>query len=527
MKSYILFTISLLLTISAYGQISPGDLSAPHAHLEGVANCTQCHVLGESVTNEKCLACHTEVDNRMKANKGYHVSADVKGKRCVECHNDHHGRDYELIILDESSFDHQTTGFILEGKHNTIDCDDCHKDEFIVDKEIKEKDRTFLGLSSSCLSCHEDYHRETLSDDCMTCHDFNHFAPAPKFNHEDTDFKLLGKHQKVECIECHKKEHINGDDFQHFSNVAHQACTDCHEDVHDNKFGQNCTQCHTHNSFREIKGMDGFDHSQTAYPLEGKHATVECKECHKGAYTEPLAHDRCSACHEDEHKGQFTQKNPSSDCQDCHSVASFQRSTFSIERHNKTAYKLDGAHLATPCFSCHKKGDEWEFTHLATRCVDCHDNEHEGHMSASYTADDGCAKCHTVAHWENVNFDHSQTSFELEGVHAETACAACHYPKNEQHISTQQFASLTGDCSQCHEDEHRGQFDKYKEEGCTKCHGFKDWKINDFNHDECRFPLEGEHRDVACNDCHTIEISENESFRTYLFNDIQCATCHK
>ncbi len=46
--------------IPATAQISPGKLSKAHAHLEGVANCTQCHTLGKKVSNEKCMACHSE-----------------------------------------------------------------------------------------------------------------------------------------------------------------------------------------------------------------------------------------------------------------------------------------------------------------------------------------------------------------------------------------------------------------------------------------------------------------------------------
>ncbi len=32
-----------------YGQISPGDLSNAHKDLEGMSNCTKCHVLGDKV----------------------------------------------------------------------------------------------------------------------------------------------------------------------------------------------------------------------------------------------------------------------------------------------------------------------------------------------------------------------------------------------------------------------------------------------------------------------------------------------
>lgn len=527
MKKTLFSLIIFLVQAIAFGQISPGDLSEKHAHLEGISNCTQCHVLGDKVTNEKCLACHTEIGNQVNSNKGFHVSETVKGKSCTECHNDHHGREYDLIDWDEKEFDHRSTGFVLEGEHGKISCNKCHKKEFIGDKKIQDKKRTFLGLSQTCTSCHKDYHRETLSDNCTECHGFESFSPAPGFNHDESNFKLVGKHKQLDCIKCHKKDKIAGETFQHFSDVAHSSCTSCHKDVHDNKFGQNCTQCHTNDSFHTIKGMSTFDHSTTGYPLEGMHAALDCKQCHKTSYTDPLNHAKCSSCHKDEHHGQFTAENRASDCQDCHTVKGFNRSTYTLEQHNNSGFKLEGAHMATPCFACHKKGDEWQFKTIGSTCTDCHDNEHKEVMSASFTDNNGCVNCHTTNKWQEVTFDHSKTEFDLSGVHAKTDCAACHYAQNSSGVKEQRFADLTGDCLQCHKDEHRGQFEKYAEEGCEKCHAFNNWEAVKFNHDNCRFKLEGEHKDVACAKCHTEEISEEDSYTKYILNDIECATCHK
>jgi hypothetical protein len=92
-----------------FGQISPGDLTTAHAKLEGMSNCTKCHVLGEKVVNSKCLDCHTEIKNLMDEEKGYHSSADVKGKDCVKCHSEHNGRDFRIINFDPEKFDHNIT----------------------------------------------------------------------------------------------------------------------------------------------------------------------------------------------------------------------------------------------------------------------------------------------------------------------------------------------------------------------------------------------------------------------------------
>jgi hypothetical protein len=51
-----IYIIVMMLSVdNLSAQISPGDLSNPHSNLEGISNCTQCHVLGNKQTNEKCL----------------------------------------------------------------------------------------------------------------------------------------------------------------------------------------------------------------------------------------------------------------------------------------------------------------------------------------------------------------------------------------------------------------------------------------------------------------------------------------
>ena len=99
--------IMMILSVNRLSaQISPGDLSNPHSKLEGISNCTQCHVLGNKQTNEKCLACHTEINERISSRKGYHSSSEVKGKQCFTCHSEHNGKNFELIRIDIEKFDH-------------------------------------------------------------------------------------------------------------------------------------------------------------------------------------------------------------------------------------------------------------------------------------------------------------------------------------------------------------------------------------------------------------------------------------
>ena len=123
MRQYTLHIILLLIFMVnlANAQISPGDLSKPHAELEGMMNCTECHVLGGNVSNEKCLDCHKELNSRISQNKGYHTSSEVSNKNCASCHSDHHGRKFEMIRFNEDEFEHQLTGYELTGKHIKTD----------------------------------------------------------------------------------------------------------------------------------------------------------------------------------------------------------------------------------------------------------------------------------------------------------------------------------------------------------------------------------------------------------------------
>ena len=70
------------------------------------------------------------------------------------------------------------------------DCKKCHNQTFITDSKIKKKEYTFLGLDASCLSCHEDQHRETLSKECIDCHGFEAFSSCSIFRSQQVKFSI-------------------------------------------------------------------------------------------------------------------------------------------------------------------------------------------------------------------------------------------------------------------------------------------------------------------------------------------------
>ncbi|MFZ4547518.1 MAG: cytochrome C [Bacteroidales bacterium] len=520
--------VALLFSFQAKSQISPGDLAKVHSHLEGMSNCTQCHILGEKVSNAKCLACHTELKARVDQNKGYHSSALVKGKQCASCHNDHHGVNFQILKFDKDKFDHNLAGYKLTGAHSKKKCADCHKAEFIADKKIKSKKFTYLGLKTECLTCHDDYHQKTLASTCADCHNDEKFKPASKFDHQKTKFKLTGKHEHITCAECHKTSIKNGVKFQEFKGVKATNCTNCHKDPHANKFGQNCSECHNNESFTVVGGVNNFDHSKADFKLEGKHLKVQCKSCHKLKLTTPLNFKNCTDCHTDYHEKQFAKNGVSPDCSTCHTVKGFTEFSYTIEQHNSGAFVLKGSHVATPCFACHKKLDKWKFKEIGKTCTDCHENVHENFIDPEFYPESNCEACHNLNRWKEVEFDHKKTKFELEGTHTKQTCRDCHFNKEKTGHAYQKFVGLANTCTNCHKDVHAQQFDNNGVTDCKRCHNSDSFKpVTKFDHNKTLFPLDGKHINVACVKCHKQVSNQGVTFVQYKIKEFKCENCHR
>lgn len=449
-KSFILILLSSLILLA---QISPGELSQSHFKFEGLSNCTKCHLLGKGLSNEKCFDCHLEIKIRVQNNKGYHSSSDVRGKNCWECHSEHNGRNFNLIRLDKKNFNHSLTGYVLNGRHLEISCESCHNKSFIKDEMVLKKSFSFLGLNRNCNSCHNDFHNKSAGNDCENCHNTISFKSNINFDHSKTSFELKGSHQKLDCVNCHKRTYLsNNKEALIFKSKKKPSCVDCHEDIHKGKFGSNCQQCHNVNSFSQVS-VNNFDHSRTNFPLIGRHKFVECKDCHKQKVTVKLKHEKCIDCHSDYHKGQFQVSNRVHDCKDCHSEKGFSPSNFTIERHQKTKFPLLGSHIAVDCKSCHFKNSEWNFKFESTKCINCHQNVHYDEISFEYAGDNDCSNCHNTRDWRTISFDHNRTNFPLKGAHSKISCSNCHIKiSNGKKVSY--FKSLNKDCLSCHFDFH-------------------------------------------------------------------------
>lgn len=472
-----LLVMSIGFALTASAQISPGPLSAPHAKLEGAKNCLQCHETGRGVSPAKCLSCHTALRARIAAKKGLHAQPNFQ--KCERCHNEHHGRAFQLIRWEPQKLDHRVTGFPLEGAHAKAACAQCHTT------------RSFLGLSQSCTSCHADPHKGQLKA-CTTCHRMTAFKPASKFDHSKARFPLTGLHAKVLCAKCHPTQVFRG--------VPFAKCTDCHKDPHAGRFGAACTQCHSTAGWR-VEATANFDHSKTGFTLTGAHKTTPCAECHRDHKFKgtPRA---CSSCHRDVHEGRLGKS-----CERCHTTAAF-RPVANFD-HNRTRFPLTGQHRTARCAECHQGG---KLRGLPMACSGCHTDPHKGRLGKS------CEQCHTTASFGSVtSFDHDRTRFPLRGAHRVAKCESCHHPKGRA-LKFKRFDTCTG----CHRDVHGDQLN----DTCTNCHNVERFLPSTFGveaHQRTKFPLAGAHLAVPCIACHT----RKNNVVQFRLAAGPCTACHR
>jgi hypothetical protein len=226
-----------------------------------------------------------------------------------------------------------------------------------------------------------------------------------------------------------------------------------------------------------------------------------CLGCHKDVASDlrdrrgfhgrrsEIATAQCSACHSD-HKGRSAR------------IVSPPGPGFD---HERTDFKLDGAHRQVACANCHASGKPLRAA--PSGCVDCHKKQepHEGKLG------NDCATCHDTRSWNNVRFDHGKTRFALQARHAELPCAACH--------AGNRWRQTPMACASCHapDDVHRGE----RGNDCANCHTQSTWSDARFDHGkETGFELKGAHAKADCQSCH-----RSGRFQDELPKD--CAGCHR
>lgn len=442
--------------------------------------------------------------------------------------------------FEETTFDHAAAGFVLTGKHTSIPCARCHTPKNIKDADVQKilsafPHRTFLGLASTCVSCHQDRHRGTLGTQCQSCHSTQAWLPVTTFDHTTTRFALTGQHASVACARCHT-ELISRKKDQPlvFSTKPFDDCKPCHTSPHRQRLtALKCQSCHSTVGWMTALSQP-FDHTRTAFPLVGKHATVSCQQCHSLAGHAPFAqafllpHETCMSCHRDYHRGQFA-KTSANDCTRCHTERVFKPSTFTFEHHKRTRFPLTGAHGAVPCSQCHqgRNGVEAEFQFASLKCEACHQDQHRGQF-ASVMTELSCAMCHSTLEWNIQAFNHAQTRFPLVGKHTAVPCVQCHKERLVGGVKVMQYQGIPGDCQACHPDVHADQFAKEGRTACSACHTPNDWHTLIFQHDtQSAFPLTGAHKTTDCRGCHREERLSGRVVVRYKPLSTKCESCHQ
>jgi hypothetical protein len=371
-------------------------------------------------------------------------------------------------------------------------CIDCHKE---VGADVRDR-RGFHGRQKpqQCRSCHTDHRGRTAQ-----------IVPLDKqkFDHDETDYLLRGKHKPVACEKCHEPKKKFWE--------APSDCNTCHkeDDVHKGSLGSQCADCHTENDWKE---KAKFDHDRARFQLRGKHADAKCEACHKKGDDYKAAPRTCIGCHKKDddaskgHKGLFGEK-----CESCHGVKAWKPSTFNHD--TDTKYGLRGKHRQTRCTDCHK-GHLYR-DKIGTACYDCHKKDDDGAKGHKGSLGRDCGACHVEAGWNaKAKFDHDKTRFPLLGKHGEVKCADCHKSSN--------YKEAPKDCIGCHkkDDKH----DATLGTKCESCHNEKNWKdVSRFDHDKARFQLRNAHaaKKVQCKDCHSTGL------KSYRQAPRDCIGCHK
>ncbi|MBC7532387.1 MAG: hypothetical protein H7318_12480 [Oligoflexus sp.] len=554
----ILFILSVFLTFASFHSVAfaqggentkfegllnkllaPGPLALGHEYLEH-KDCLKCHEAGGGVPNKNCLSCHKDIQKDIDAKAHFHGL--MGPKNCIDCHKEHKGRNNNISPIDKIAFDHDLTGFKLDGAHVKAECTKCHTDTR-GDKLSRKGDPDFTGLTPSCLSCHkkDDIHffetKKFKGQECSSCHVTESWKNVEKFDHtKETGYALVGDHSQLKCAKCHVSEGKNNIKYD-WPKLPTQKCLACHKDQHGDNFtprfkGGNCLKCHS--QAQTDWKLPNFKHDITGFELQGKHAQIQCVDCHKGNqgktlpnFNFKLVQKTCGSCHADYHGygKEIAEKlnAPLQKCASCHSDLSW-KTPLKFDHGSQTRFPITGKHQKIVCFDCHKPlgGARLKATPNTLRsyffktipaktCETCHKSPHPAAFHKLFKAIP-CAQCHTTEGWNIQNMQgqiasnptfHDKTRFPLTGTHVKLSCKTCHQVKGEE---VYKFPSPTKNfCVDCHATPHKNQFQEAtQEKACSTCHTtIKFDPRPTFDHSTTDFKLIGKHNQVqSCWKCH-------------------------
>ncbi len=381
-------------------------------------------------------------------------------------------------------------------------------------------------------------HGVELKMNCAQCHSPSGWEVDRKlvsFNHDSTRFLLTGRHKDTDCKSCHPTLVFS---------EAKGNCFGCHQDVHQETVGKECSRCHNTASWLidDIKSI----HFQNGFPLNGSHALTDCKSCHVSASRlqfERIGND-CINCHRKDFEATDNPNHKNAgfslDCANCHNPSSFEWKATAI---NHDFFPLTEGHFKVDCNKCHTGGD---YKATPTDCYSCHKTNFESSLNPNHKAANlptNCTDCHTTKPgWQPAEFkQHDGSYFPVYSGKHKNQWVNC----NDCHLNPSNYKEFS--CVVCHKDpkisqEHdhvNGYF--FNDQACLACHptGSKD---QIFNHNNTNFPLTGAHQQVDCNKCHVTQFKGTSTacvdchFQNYngtknpnhngIGISLDCASCH-
>ena len=300
--------------------------------------CDQCHAQATGLemlqaTSQACEFCHQKDD----------VHQEQMGDQCGVCHTP---KGWGFAI-----FDHSSTGFILTGGHDDLECLNCHQDE------------TYQGNDPACISCHAS---------------------------DEPHNGLFG----IECAACHTVSRWSEIIFTHSGAYA-QDCNTCHlVDLPANHFPGICSACHSTNAWKPAT----FDHAVAGATdcischngdKPRNHYTAQCSACHNTGGWLPASFDHraagatdCISCH----SGNRPNNHFSGQCSQCHSTNAWKPASF------KHSFPLNHGGANEQCQLCHNNSNYSSYT-----CYGCHEHNQskiqEKHKEVN-NFNNNCIRCH-------------------------------------------------------------------------------------------------------------------------------------
>ena len=163
-------------------------------YADQVITCSGCHPTDLQTTDiQTCIDCHTQHDQVFMTDHQQQYGSD-----CLVCHDG---------VDRLSNFDHANF-FPLDGKHESIQCTDCHTNN------------GYRGTPTECWQCHQEpeIHAGVFGLLCEYCHGADAWSPAGLHRHNfPLNHGLDDKNLQLECKTCH------GDNYVDYT------CYNCHD----------------------------------------------------------------------------------------------------------------------------------------------------------------------------------------------------------------------------------------------------------------------------------------------------------